>query len=569
MVQGRYLLSLLVIVPLFNAHVHAAEPTPQAIAAFEAGQEAFRREDLKGAEVHFKTAIALDAGFVDPRCALGQVYMAMRRYTAAVDVLTQCKSMIQAGAAEQASVGRELDVEREMEELRESIRRIRSGEIKTANEHTVLRLEERLRTLEEGRFRTSTARGPAVPAEVSFALGTAHLRTGSLQQAERELLDAVRSRGGFGEAHNNLAAVYAGLARWDEARKHVDLAEAGGFPVSPRLKSDVAARNVVKPDGSAVARSVPTEDQPLAIEHTPVECVPSDRFPRIEARLAPAGRVVSAKVYFRSEKSGWYAVGLRPDEEAYSATLPRPRSASSFHYYLEATGDATDSARTPEYVTTVVDDREACANKTSEFLASASGLLVEPPPGRKTAPVPSGFSSKGVVGDIGQFEISTPVAVGAAAVLGGAAVAVARANSEKEFETAPAVGVPFVTGPGIAFVGSTPPPGSTLSLSSGTLTLQLQVFSPNEVPGAIITASLYEPQSSGPCYGFTTTRDLPAGRTEVVTLGGPLAAARLPCRPGVTIIQLRVAVTTSASAPLFETGQTGIPNIPVSYDLVP
>lgn len=295
-----------------HAPAYAADPPPQAVAAFRAGQEAVRGENFSAAEFHFQSAIAFDADFVEPQCALGQVYMVTRRYTAAVAVLTKCKALIQADAARHvaASVAREAEADREIQELRESIRRIRSGEIKSANEHTILRLDERLRRVEEGRSR-GLGHGPVVPAEVSFALGTAHLRNGSLEAAERELLDALMARADFVEAHNNLAAVYAGLARWEDAQQHVHLAEAGGFPVDPRLKSDIAARrqDLVK-DTNAVRAIVAADEPRLVIEHAPIECVPSARFPRIDARVSPADRVVSAKVHFRTEKSGWYAVGF-------------------------------------------------------------------------------------------------------------------------------------------------------------------------------------------------------------------------------------------------------------------
>jgi Flp pilus assembly protein TadD len=557
-----------------SALAFAADPPPQAVAAFEAGQEAFGREDFKGAELHFQSAIALDAAYVDPRCALGQVYMVTRRYTAAVAALTKCKSLIQAAAAEQVAAGatREAEADREIQELKESIRRIRSGEIKSANEQTILRLEERLRTVEESRSRRF-GRGPVVPAELSFALGTAHLRNGSLQAAERELLEALGARADFGEAHNNLAAVYAGSARWEEAQKHVDLAEAGGFPVSPGLKSDITARRegVVRSDRSIAAGPiVPAEDQRLTIEHAPVECVPSGRFPRIDAQVSPAETVVSAKVRFRTEKSGWYAIELHPEEGTYSATLPRPRSTHSFHYYVEAVGDTTESVRTQEYVTTVVKDREACGTKRTEFATSASGLLVEPPPGRNQPRVPAGFSSRGVVGDVGQFELSAPVAVGAAAIVGGVVAAAALANAGTEFEGIPGVGEPFVTGPGIAFVGSTPPPGSALSFSGGTLNLQLQVFSPTDVPGAMVMASLYTPNSLAPCIVLESRQDLLAGRSELATPAGPVTRQPGGCGgPLHSISQLRVAVSNSALVTLFETGQAGIPHIQVSYDLVP
>lgn len=548
-----------------------ADPSPQAFTAFQLGQEAVRKEAFELAERHFRTAVAHDAHFAAAHCALGQVHMATRRYPAAVDALTRCKSLISSQAAGQAAANaaRALEADREIQELRESIQRVRSGQV-SADEHTILRLEERLRRVEEGRSRGSE-QTPTVPADVSFSLGTAHLRTGALEEAERELRDALHARPDLAEAHNNLAAVYVGLGRWREAQEHVVAAEAAGFPVSAELKSDITARRrdaVKTADAPRPPRkAIPEEGQPLRIGHTPVECVLSGRYPRIEADLAPPSRVVSAKVFFRTDKSGWYAVGLRPAEDGYWAVLPRPSSARSFEYYLEATSDAADVVRTSEHVTRVVSGREPCGD--SAFVTLASGLLVEPPPSRKPALVPAGFSTRGVVGAIGQFEMSTPLALGAAGVLGGLGIVAVQAKAGEEFEGLPAVGEPFVSGPGIAFVGSDPPPGSSLS-PGGSLALQVRVFSPSDVPGAEITASLYTQNFPfAACLIFQSRQDLRGGRSEIVTVAGPVQR-QTGCGAGHDVIgQLRVAVTDAATRPLFETGQTGIPHIPVSYQIVP
>ena len=130
---------------------------------------------------HSSPRLLWTLGFISAHCAVGQAYMTGRRYAAAITALTKCKDLIEAAAAQQSAafLARETEVEREMQKLRDSIQKIRSGQIKSADAHTELRLEERLRRLEEGRSK-ATGQGPVVPAEVSFALGTAHLRNGML-----------------------------------------------------------------------------------------------------------------------------------------------------------------------------------------------------------------------------------------------------------------------------------------------------------------------------------------------------------------------------------------------------
>ena len=56
------------------------------------------------------------------------------------------------------------------------------------------------------------------PAPVLLALGSAHFRNGDRIRAEYYWREATRINDGFGEAWNNLAAVYAATARRAEAR---------------------------------------------------------------------------------------------------------------------------------------------------------------------------------------------------------------------------------------------------------------------------------------------------------------------------------------------------------------
>ena len=56
---------------------------------------------------------------------------------------------------------------------------------------------------------------------------------------------------------------------------------------------------------------------------------------------------------------------------------------------------------------------------------------------------------------------------------------------------------PFEDLPGIEFVGSNPPPGSTLSLSSGTISLELRLYSLETMAGANVTVVAPPPGAVG------------------------------------------------------------------------
>ena len=129
----------------------------------------------------------------------------------------------------------------EIRELRDSIRDIQSGRIKlaTGRDAMVARLEHRISELDRMRQRGVTAY--ETPAEVSLALGSAYFRAGDLVSAEREWKAATAVNGKLGEAHNNLAALYAMTGRRQEAEEAVKQAERAGFHVNPQLKSDIQA----------------------------------------------------------------------------------------------------------------------------------------------------------------------------------------------------------------------------------------------------------------------------------------------------------------------------------------
>ena len=79
-----------------------------------------------------------------------------------------------------------------------------------------------------------------------MALGSAYFRSGALADAEREYKEAVKVNPKFGEAHNNLAAVYLMTDRAEPAEEEVKLAEKSGFRVNPQLKEDIKKRRAAR-----------------------------------------------------------------------------------------------------------------------------------------------------------------------------------------------------------------------------------------------------------------------------------------------------------------------------------
>ena len=147
-----------------------------------------------------------------------------------------------------------------------------------------------------------------------------------------------------------------------------------------------------------VALAVPraTAAEPPAISHAAVGCVVAEKFPRLEAHIAPPDAVARAVVHFRTDPARpWYAVAMKPEGDAFAGVLPKPKgSLKAFQYYIDVTDRAFASSRTPEYTTTVVSGPGACQGKMMAGALSAASILLEVPLGAPL--VPAGFGSAGV-----------------------------------------------------------------------------------------------------------------------------------------------------------------------------
>jgi len=211
-----------------------------ALDHYRAGLEKMAEESWDEAEQEFSTAVGLDPLLVMAYYGLGQTRMSTRRYPEAVEAFLDCRATHQKLIGLQQSNNALADQRREEEirELRESIRLIESGTVKSAGgQNMVLKLENRLGQLESERSRGGTA--PETPAEVSLALGSAYFRSGKLEDAEREYREAIEVNPKMGEAHNNLAVICMTTGRLEEAESEVKAAEESSFTVNPRFKDDL------------------------------------------------------------------------------------------------------------------------------------------------------------------------------------------------------------------------------------------------------------------------------------------------------------------------------------------
>ena len=242
----RWFVALVLVVTMIPsvaaAQLAAPDDRRDALKHYRAGQQFLLAEHWEKAAGEFTQAIKLDSLLTLAHYGLGQAYMGLKDYAAAIRAYTRCKEAHHRLAQLQDSnrVAVERMQEEELRELKDSLHSIQSGMIKGVNPITLERLNNRIRDLEKGRQRNAPIT-QATPAEVSLALGSAYFRRGDLADAEREYNAAIEVNPNFGEAHNNLSVVYLMTQRSAEAEEEVKLAERAGYKVNPQLKDDIKA----------------------------------------------------------------------------------------------------------------------------------------------------------------------------------------------------------------------------------------------------------------------------------------------------------------------------------------
>lgn len=212
----------------------------QALERYRAGQELLVAERYEQAAEEFTAAVDLDPLLALAHYGLGQSYMGLKRYASAIQAFTGAKDaygrIVLLRQNDRLAAERRLDDE--ARELRDSLARVRSGQIKGASPSLEQQLENRLDEVENLR-RGRNAGVMQVPAEVSLALGSAYYRNNQPQDAERQWLAAVGVNPRLGEAHNNLAVLYLVTGRKQQAQDAVKAAERARFRVHPQLKADI------------------------------------------------------------------------------------------------------------------------------------------------------------------------------------------------------------------------------------------------------------------------------------------------------------------------------------------
>jgi Flp pilus assembly protein TadD len=116
-----------------------------------------------------------------------------------------------------------------------------NGVVSNAAQNQIRQLRDQAQRIQQKRdvINNNMTITSEVPSFVSLALGSSYFRSSRFTDAEREYKAAVNDDPKFGEAWNNLAALYLTTGRIDDADRAATTAEKVGYKVNPGLKEDI------------------------------------------------------------------------------------------------------------------------------------------------------------------------------------------------------------------------------------------------------------------------------------------------------------------------------------------
>lgn len=167
---------------------------------------------------------------------------------------------------------------------------------------------------------------------------------------------------------------------------------------------------------------------PQGIEHSGIECLTHDHYPRVDAGIRPGDKVQTSRVYFRSDKyPDFYYVEMtkeHPTIDDFQAVLPKPgEETERIIYYLESVDTNFDSLQTPEFAPEVI-AAEECRRRgvPAWFEGDPSIVIGATQPG--AAAIPPGFQAVGITGFINSLGVLSSIGGAGGGVVGSTAGAV-------------------------------------------------------------------------------------------------------------------------------------------------
>ena len=184
----------------------------------------------------------------------------------------------------------------------------------------------------------------------------------------------------------------------------------------------LGAQRFLVPEPISYDRIQSSTDLPT-IEHEPLECLPGDEFPMLDAQIEPWANVQLARLFFRAAQHPdlyFVDMSISQEDSKFYGVLPKASAdTASIHYYLEAVDHAFDSVRTQEFVA-LVETAGECQRRApiAWFTGSNPGIVVNAlSPGAPA--IPAGFQAAGISAFVSSAGLVTSAAAAGGAVGGG------------------------------------------------------------------------------------------------------------------------------------------------------
>lgn len=219
-----------------------AEDNRLAAQHYKSGWDLLLTEKWDQAAGEFQAAIDLKPNYKLAHYGLGRASMGQKKFANAIRAYERCRDLFAGQAAQNITNSQEAEqmLSDDLTAIDLTVSRLQSGPQSPQTSAAIAQLnmqKDRLK-MRAGNSKNMSLTSP-VPAFVSLALGSAYLRSERFAEAETAYKKAIEVDSKYGEAHNNLAALYLMTGRYADAQKEVKAAEKAGYRVNPNLKEDI------------------------------------------------------------------------------------------------------------------------------------------------------------------------------------------------------------------------------------------------------------------------------------------------------------------------------------------
>jgi hypothetical protein len=256
---------------------------------------------------------------------------------------------------------------------------------------------------------------PDAPAGVfSFTL-----KTGSLEVPVKERMDLRVSMPFILESCFELDAIQKTASVRAECRS--------GFVEEARVAT-IGSQRFLLPDRLQEQPAAAPPSMPTGIDHTGIECLTHEHFPKVDAGIQPGDKVQTSRVYFRSDKyPDFYYVEMtkeHPTIDDFEAILPKPGPETErIIYYLESVDTNFESLQTPEFAPEVI-AAEECRRRGAPawYEGDPSIVIGATQPG--AAAIPPGFQAIGITGFVNSLGVLSSIGGAGGGIVGSTAGAI-------------------------------------------------------------------------------------------------------------------------------------------------